>query len=121
MLLKKDILGTVFNPKTRGYTILLSEPVKNGDSMIEQLEMRRVFVNDVLEAQRMPGGSADHELALFARLCSVDPAVIAKLDFADYTALQEVYGDFLASRREKFAKPVSPSPATQDGAGEQSD
>lgn len=115
MLLKKEILGTVFNPKTRGYTIALSEPVQHNNVQIEHLEMRRVFVNDVLEAQRMPGGQADHELALFARLCSVEPAVLAKLDFADYTALQEVYGDFLGSRRQKFAKPVSPLPATQDG------
>jgi len=115
MLLKKEILGATFNPKTRGYTIELSEPVEHKGSVVEQLEMRPVHVSDVLESTRLPGTSADHEMDLFARLCGVEPAVIAKIDFADYSALQEVYGDFLDSRRRKFAKPASHSQGTQDG------
>lgn len=115
MLLKKEILGTTFNPKTRGYTIELAEPVEHGGELIERLEMRRVFVNDMLETQRLPGGPADHELALFARLCNVEPVVITKMEACDYSALQGIYSDFLDSRRQKFAKPASPLQDTQDG------
>lgn len=118
----KDIPGASLDKATGKWTIKLAFPVSAGGQTINEIVMRRAKVNDSLNVQRIPGQlPADMEVQLFAALSGLPATAIGELDQVDYAVLQEVYSDFLASRRMMFGVPASTSLTSQDGAGAKSD
>ena len=86
---------------TKPGEVKLEYPVTHEKMEYATLMMRRPKVKDQLLSDKTPGSDADKEQALFANLCDVAPGVIGELDLADYLELQEVYSDFLSSRKKK--------------------
>jgi hypothetical protein len=75
--------------------ITLDYPLADGGSEVTELKLRRPKVRDQLAASHQKGSDADQELALFANLCDLTPALIEELDIKDYRKLQEAYMGFL--------------------------
>jgi len=79
-----------------GTTIELRYPLEHGETPIRELTIRRPKVGDLLAAKKTTGGDAEQEIAMFASLTGVAPAVLRELDMADYGELQQVYQAFLS-------------------------
>ena len=78
-------------------TIKLDYPVTAEGQTIEEINLRRPKVRDMLAADKGAGSEAEKEIRMFANLAEVAPAIIEGLDLADYARLQESYKGFLSS------------------------
>jgi len=76
--------------------IELNTPVTSAGVEIKELKMREPKVRDMLAAEKAGKGAAVQEIAMFAALCEVEPAVIEELSMKDYKKVQEAYQDFLS-------------------------
>lgn len=76
--------------------ITLKEPVTVAGQEYKTLELRSPKVRDMITANKAAKDDANREVALFANLCEVEPAVIEELSLADYRRLQEAYQGFLS-------------------------
>lgn len=85
--------------------IKLQYPVEADGQKIDELNMRRPKVRDMLNAET-GGTDGEKEMRLFANLCDVAPDTIEQLDMADYLAVQEVYTGFLSSAQPTAGKPA---------------
>jgi hypothetical protein len=77
-------------------SIKLKYPIMVEGAKLENIQMRRPKVRDMLLAERLSGSDAEKEINIFATLCELPPEVMEDLDVADYTQLQKVYQDFLS-------------------------
>jgi hypothetical protein len=85
--------------------IKLVYPIKNGETQIAELKMRRPKVRDMVAADTAKSDAAK-EMKLFANLCDVTEELIGGLDLEDYRKMQEVYTGFLSSPRPTPVKPA---------------
>lgn len=76
--------------------IQLNYPVELNGLTVNELNIRRPKVRDMLAADKSKGSEADKEIRMFANLCEVEPNVIEGLDLSDYANLQKVYQGFLS-------------------------
>lgn len=76
--------------------IKLKQPITANGIEIQELQLRRPLVRDMLNSTKSAGTNEEKEISLFANLCNVSPKDIESLDLRDFFALQEAYSDFLS-------------------------
>lgn len=72
-------------------TVVFNTPAIVGGVEVNQIEMREPTVEDQLIADKITGGDAAKEVAIFANLCEVSPDDIKKLTLRNYRKLQEAF------------------------------
>ncbi|WBO60537.1 MULTISPECIES: phage tail assembly protein [unclassified Acidocella] len=90
---KKD-LPAWLKPGDGFVDVVLSRALDLSGSKTTVLRVREVTVDDQLTVEEMKGSEARKEISLFANLCEVSPADIAKLPLRDYARLQASLGVF---------------------------
>jgi hypothetical protein len=75
--------------------INLQYPVEIDGAKVSVLHLRRPKVRDLIAASKAGGvDPVQREVRLFSNLCEITPETVEELDIADYTKIQEAYGDF---------------------------
>jgi hypothetical protein len=85
-------------------TVELTYPVKYGNTTVTSVTMRRAVVRDHMAANANANGDvANTEIELVARVCGVDRDVIEMLDWLDYAAITDLFGDMAKKPKARTA------------------
>ena len=76
--------------------IQLSKPINVGGAPVGALRMREPTVADQLAMDKIDGGPAEKEIAIFAMLCMVAPADLHQLTLRDYRKVSKAFESFLS-------------------------
>ena len=76
--------------------ITLKHPFTWESKQVKELTLRAPKVKDMLAAVRLADNEAEQEVAMFANLAEVAPAMIHEMHLGDYMQLQKAYTDFLS-------------------------
>ncbi len=82
-------------------TVDLEYPITVDGTKIAAITLRRPTVDDMRAAKKSADFDEDMELTLFANLAGLTPDDIGKLDYSDYSALQEKLKSFLGRKKSR--------------------
>lgn len=83
--------------------ITLDYPLMIDGKEVKDLTMRRAKVRDLLRAADCGSSAAVQEVALFGRMCGINPEDFHEMDVCDYSKIQEAYQGFLSSKPKTAA------------------